>query len=441
QRSPIARFLAFYFYREAILLWGMMGWLAWLSLVYWAALYSLVVAGLKRLRLVCGVMMFFVITGFFFFFLWYSGGIGKALPATIAAQEGVSQVLDYREISQAIRFDESRESPFLTPLDETVSPDAWVMVQRRPRDVWYEPQMQTVFAAYGSSFHDFSQVVYPVIVSKNLVSGHIQYRLSNANLFHLWGRGDWLLAAPWNTRSIYALNKGDLSVANTIPVQGVDELPDGLWAPLAVMRDVLGHRVYVFNHFYTIVQAYDLYENRLVAQTQIDSDKPLVQGGAIWYPVQCPSTRKIYLIMLPTRESLLELDPETLGVTRSLDIGSLAQSSMVMDYSNRFLYAQFALSKTIVRVNMDTWSVDRRYKGEAFARKIALDKERNALYVLGYGSGRLFALDLDTGQRLWTLKVGGRPNGLDLKEDFLWVNSMSGVFRVDLQEVWKDKQS
>jgi hypothetical protein len=437
QRMPFMRLAGPGFYIGAITLWGLMGWLAWAALAYWLVLYTIVVIVFKRFRLVFGVMLFFVFTAGFFVFLWLWGGLGRALPAEITAQAGVSQVLDYREISGALREDRGRNIPFLDMDTPMMFPDAWIVVLRKPRDIWFEPEARTIYCAYGTSYHDPRKAAYPMLVSKNLDTGRIRYLLSNVPLYFMWGRGEWLLLSPWIDPYVYAVSKDDLSLKWAIPSMPEEGLHGAMWAPLSTMADVDGEHIHVFQHFFTLVQSYDIETGQLTARNRVAQDNPFAQGGGLLSPVQSPRTRNIYLSVLGARDTLLELDPDTLAVKRRLNVGSIGQMALVLDSQGRHIYGQSFTGDTIVRVNINDWKVERRYKGEALSRRLALDEKRNALYVLSFGRGRLFAVDLETGKRKWSLKVGGMPAGLDFKDDALWVNSMSGAFRVELEKVWE----
>ena len=89
---------------------------------------------------------------------------------------------------------------------------------------------------------------------------------------------------------------------------------------------------------------------------------------------------------------------------------------------------------------METFEIKRTFKGEGHARRIKLDKKRNCLYVLGYFSGTVFPIDLNTGKRPWTIHVGGLPHGMDLNENTLWVNSMSGILKLELNQIWGENR-
>jgi hypothetical protein len=424
-----------YFFSMALLLWRFTGWLALIALAYWVTLYGLVVVRLKRFRLALGVMAFFPLTLLFFFFQWHWGGTGKASSAQISFQLGVSQVMDYREISAALRHDRTEKLPFLAADESGVLMETVLAVLREPRGIHYEPTTKTLYTAYGSTYLGYDTVTYPVVVSKNFSTGQIIYRLSSNLLFDFSVSGPDIVAAPFIDSHIYLLSKNDLSITSAIPVQGFDGLSRYLWNPISVFWEHSKSRFFVLTHLYPRIQAYDSASGKIVAQNVFDKGR-LGPGKALWAPVQCPQTKTIYALLWPDRQSLLELDADTLQIKRTLNVECLASSAMALDPGNRQLFIQHATSNTLVRVDLETWSIDRRYKGLVHARDMVLDSKRNALYLLGYGQGTLLALDLETGKRVWKLKVGARPNGLDLKDDALWVNSRTGAFQVDLPTVW-----
>ncbi|MFH1415678.1 MAG: hypothetical protein ABIH89_06305, partial [Elusimicrobiota bacterium] len=59
-----------------------------------------------------------------------------------------------------------------------------------------------------------------------------------------------------------------------------------------------------------------------------------------------------------------------------------------------------------------------------------------ALYLLSYLYGSMFAVDIKTGEKMWSVKVGAKPFGLVLRNDKAYVNSRAGIIAVDLSSVW-----
>jgi len=136
-------------------------------------------------------------------------------------------------------------------------------------------------------------------------------------------------------------------------------------------------------------------------------------------------------------ETLYEADPDTLTILRHRDFFDVVGTALEIDDERGILYYQNGCFDKIYEISLDTYEVKRTLKGEGHARRIRLDKKRNCLYVLGYFSGTVFAVDLNTGRRVWTIKVGGLPHGMDLSEDILWINSMAGILRLNLKTIWE----
>ncbi len=126
---------------------------------------------------------------------------------------------------------------------------------------------------------------------------------------------------------------------------------------------------------------------------------------------------------------------DALTVQRSVDLGDVVGTALAVDDGAGVIYYQSGVRDALFRLNLATLEVEAEWESEIHARRLHVDRERGALYVLGFFSGTVFALDLATGARRWTVAVGPRPHGLAATEGALFVNSMVGVVRVDLAVV------
>jgi hypothetical protein len=115
----------------------------------------------------------------------------------------------------------------------------------------------------------------------------------------------------------------------------------------------------------------------------------------------------------------------------------VVSTALVLDDDRDLLYYQNGCFRQLYQIDTKTFEVRRTFSGEGHARCLRLDPRRNCIYVLGYFSGTVFPVDLDTGKRPWTVRVGGLPHGMDLQQDTLWVNSMFGVLQLDLETIWR----
>jgi hypothetical protein len=204
---------------------------------------------------------------------------------------------------------------------------------------------------------------------------------------------------------------------------------------MGILRSLDGSSLYVGHEQEAALVAYDLPSGALRGLTKLPELGLTRWGGPVYHILQHPRTRRLYFISGPGK-NLFEADPDSLAILRSLALGDVVGTALDLDADAGKLYYQSGFHDTIHRVDLATFRPDRVYDGEIHARRIRLDRARNALYVLGHFSGTLFALDLGTGRRVFTVRVGGRPHGLALAGDALFTNSFAGVYRLDLARLW-----
>ncbi|MDP6946749.1 MAG: hypothetical protein QF464_21545, partial [Myxococcota bacterium] len=158
-------------------------------------------------------------------------------------------------------------------------------------------------------------------------------------------------------------------------------------------------------------------------------------GGGIHRMRQSPKTGLVYGVTGPG-VNLFELDPVVGKLTRTKALGDIVGTGLAADFAAGRLYYQSGFSDDLYEIDLATFEVLRTLEGEVHGRRLALDRRRRVLYVAGYFSGSLAALDLDSGERVWSLPIGPRPQGMDLVDDALWVNTQDGLFEVTLPTAW-----
>ncbi len=199
---------------------------------------------------------------------------------------------------------------------------------------------------------------------------------------------------------------------------------------MSVIRD--GNYLYIGNDVEQAVVAYNLETGQPDAVLNLHAQGLVRFGGPVWNLVQAQKTHRLYFTSGPG-ENLYEVTVPSLEILQHRRFRDITGTALILDEERGVLYYQNGgLSDALYEVDLATFEVLRTFTGEGHARQILLDRERNCLYVLGYFSGRAFALDLETGRRVWTVKVGGSPHGMALDGDVLWVNSMAGVLKLDL---------
>jgi outer membrane protein assembly factor BamB len=201
-----------------------------------------------------------------------------------------------------------------------------------------------------------------------------------------------------------------------------------------IFHDADRDNIYITNEMSPMLLKYD-YTNG----TLIDHMRPegVTYGGTIWLLQASAKTGKLYYVGVSSDYDLLEIDPETLEIERTLDLGTFGGSALKIDEEAGLIYFQHGERDTLYEIDIHSFKVKRTLKGDTYARRLHIDKKRNALYILSFLHGKLIAIDLKSGKRVWTLKVGGKPNGMASHEDILYVNSRAGIVRIDLAAVWK----
>ena len=424
------------FFLFSILLWRSMYWEGILAVFLWILLYYLVTIRWNRFRILTSVLPYFVFTGAFCVQLWLVGGIGAATGDEVEKQAGVHKVFDIRKLERIITSDSLARYKVLRPREMNFITNEPIKAINQVREIFYKPDENALFLFYGATY--LRQIVYPGVVRLDLSTGETKYRLTDSNIRQVTIMDDGVFLAQWHDPNIYELSTKDLSVKRAIPYQ--ISVPMDIWEVMAVMKDLDKPRIYISTTLYPVLISYDMESEKLLNIIDISAMGLVIEGGAMGDLMQSRKTRKLYMGLGPGASGLLEVDPDTLRLLRWMpSFDYLGPWGYVMDDDAQLIYLQCMYKNDLYKVDIKDFKITRKYKGEAAARCLTCDKSRNVVYVLGYFSGKLFPIDLETGKRLWEIKVGGRPHGMDLKGDTLWVHSMAGAFKLDLNTIWRDK--
>jgi hypothetical protein len=401
-------YIAFYLIFRLQFIFALAAFAIWLLLY----LFITVRTGVGRLT-ICLVLPALVTFGLFYQFNNYGGIGGLYGDEAILAQLGVSRIFEVDELN----------------LDAPVSSD--------PRDIFVDEQNNILYATFGASFHDW-QDGYASLIRYDIKSTETHYYRSS-NIRKISVHGNMILAAPalGMHRHLYLLAATDLTVQQSIPHQ--KDISITWWEPLDVHIDLSENKFYIFNNVSPFIFAYDLATGRLEKTLDLQAEGLVGIGGNAENVRQSKTTRTLYLSSGPG-ENLLAIDPDSLKVLKKTYFpGCIMGSALELSESNSTLYVQCGAVDDLYEIDIETFAVKRKFEGEFHSKIILLDQKRNCLYVLGFASGTLFPIDLSTGKRAWTLKVGGKPNGMFLdSDDRIWINSLSGILLINLQSVWKD---
>ncbi|MBI9077556.1 MAG: hypothetical protein JEZ02_19280 [Desulfatibacillum sp.] len=428
-----------FFLINNLLMWRSVMGYGWLALAYWLLMYYVLAVQAGRFRLIAAIFLPMAITVVIFAVQWKVGGAGAASDRVILSQPGVTKALDFGEVNQALVRDYPDNLSYLVPKGSGYKTRGKVKASNKVREVFYDENLNALFAFFGGTYYVYGSTTIPAIVKKDLATGKITYLLTEHNVRRVEKTQNSLFVAPWHDNHIYEISKQDLSIIRAIPVGNY--VRPMLWEPMALTLDVNGGNLYVTTSMFPHVVSVDLQTNRQVGAVPLYTEGLIGEGGWAWCVSQSPKTRRLYMVVgsVKNRE-IVEVDPDALQVVRTLSWDVNSMTAMIMDPEDDALYCQSSLWDELTKVRLDTFEIERTYKGERHARCLTMDPKRNVIYELGYCSGKVFPIDLETGERPWEIRVGGRPHGMHLdSRDRLWINSMSGVFCMDLPTIWKDK--
>lgn len=411
QNAQWLKWFAPQFYLQFYLVFRAERWFTLIALVLWIGAYYLLTIRWGKLRIFTGVILPSMLAVLLFVHLYYLGGVGRLDEDRITQQPGVELWLDLKSLNSD--------------------------VVAHPRGICFDAVENALFIMFGCTYCD-DNVYYPTVVRQDLATGDVRY-FTSSNIRQVECGlasetcSDTLFVAPWYQNVIYELSKQDLSIVKQYPNNVQDQLE--YWEPMGILKH--GTRLYIGNDVEQALLSYNLETQTVDTILNLVKQGYVQFGGPVWNLVQSQKTGMLYFTSGPG-ENLYEVDPNSLKIMKHRRFWDITGTALIVDDDRGVLYYQNGgLSNRIYEIDIETFEVIRRFRGEGHARRLFLDTKRNSLYVLGYFSGSVFAIDLESGQRIWTVKVGGLPHGMALNQDTLWVNSMEGVFEVDLPTQWE----
>ncbi len=400
----------------------------------WLATYHLVVVRRRRARILVALVMPVALTFALMALILRMGGPGGLVDEAERTAAGARLAYDIRSLTP--RLDPAHPDR-IRSMANIVDGDFGPVrehseVCTNPRSVCAAPDGSAVHAFFGCTW-GASGMFFPAVVRLEPATGRVD-ALAGHNVRQVSCGAERFAVAPWDTEGIYEIGSDDLSLHRMIPHQTTDLL--AFWEPLDVLIDRDRSRAIVANNGETAVLIYELQSGKLQRVVNL-AKMGLVRagGGGVHRMRQSPKTGLVYGVTGPG-VNLFELDPAAGELTRTLDVGDVVGTGLAADFEAGRLYYQSGFTGDLHEVDLATFQVIRTLDGEVHARRLALDQRRRVLYVAGYFSGLLVALDLDTGERLWEFGIGPRPQGMDLVDDALWVNTQDGLFEVSLQTTW-----
>ncbi len=388
-----------------LVLWGMAPFTA-LAVAIWAAIYVrwTVIKGGHRMTTALGVPV--GLGGLIFAHLYMQGGLG-GLRST-DGQIGVSRAFSVLSL-------EGRDT-----------------VRNHPRGVCVDAKAEFALVSFGCTFCP-SAVRYPSLVRVELSSGRATDTFFTGPIREFdCTDGPTQLIAPWQDSKVFLLDRDTLQMTHTFVPAFAAAME--IWEPMASVHDEVNHRLFIVNDVEPAISVLDADDGHWLGAHNLYREGLTGYGLAAQALVQ-PTPGGTIFFTAGDGENLFAMDPKSLSL-RHVPLDDAVGTALAVDTAGDRLWYQPSLRDAIQQIRISDLSVTGSLRGERFSRGLAFDSARGVLYVLGYFSGQFFAVDVATGQRRWQVNVGGRPNSLVVRDDVAWINSMSGLVRVDLSAVW-----
>lgn len=408
KEAVVIKFFITEFYYPTLLLFKAMTWLTLAAFCVWLGLYYVIAVKFGMLRIFVSMVLPILFTLGLVFHLYRYGGIGGLRSWKVCRQKGVEVSFRFKKMGH-------------------------FKIPPHPRGIFYDSTRNALFVVMGATY-GYSDG-YPTVIRRDLTSGETQAFVSrNVRRIGFDQKTRLLYVAPWYQDYYYRISMDDMKsvIKQHNQISGILQT----WEPMDVMIDVSKPRIYIGNDGEQALVSYHSETGKLEKVLHLLKEKHLGLGGPVWHLRQSEKTHRIYFITGPGHH-LFEVDPDSLTVLRKKKFHDVIGTALEIDDDNQLLYYQKGGFNHIYEIDIASFDVRRTFRGETHARRLCLDRKRNALYVLGYLSGTLFSIDLQTGRRQWRICVGGLPHGMALHGDTLWINSILGVLNVNLDRIWR----
>lgn len=403
----------------------------------WLVTYHLVVVRARRARIVVSLVMPIGLTFVLMALILKMGGPGGLVDDAQREAAGARLAFDVRTLTPRLdpTHPEAVRSMAVMKGGDFGTVREHGVVCTNPRSVCVSPDGSVAHVFFGCTW-GLEKMFFPSVIRVDLRGGGVD-ALSGHNIRQVACPGDHetLAVAPWDGPGVYELSASDLSLKQTISRQTDEALT--FWEPLDVVLDRARNKVYVANNGETAVLIYDQVSGELEHIVNLAGMGYVRTGGGGVHRMRLsPKTGLLYGVTGPG-VNLFEIDPMRGTLLRTADFGDIVGTGFAADFERGRLYYQSGFSSDLHEVDLETFKVLRTFEGEVHGRRLVLDARRRVLYVAGYFSGLVVAIDLESGERLWELAIGPRPQGADLTDDALWINTQDGLFEIDLKHTWR----
>ncbi|MFH1415415.1 MAG: hypothetical protein ABIH89_04965 [Elusimicrobiota bacterium] len=403
-----------FFIPNLLLVFTAESYLAWLAFIIWIISYSFLTVKKRILRIFSSLIMPGVLCYMLFYHFYFTGGLGKASPEEISSQNGVKIFYSADEFPKKDYFHYLK----------------WTEEYRLyPRDIYIDPKENALYANYAKTFGKDINEKSPNILRIDIDTKQTEYS-TGYYIRAMTAEGEHILAVPWYEEKVYELDKRDLSVIRTFPA-GIDVKH---WETSDIRHDIERKRIFICTDIFAGLYSYDYETGNMLGYMIPPDARP---GTLLWNICISDRSGMLYVTGTNLSDDIYEVDPENMKVIRTLDLDIYGASALEIDEDEGVLYCQAGGTDSLYLVGLDDLKIRRVLKGEPYVQKIRIDRERKAIYMLSFLYGRLIAVNIESGERLWSVKVGGKPAGLAVYGDDMYINSMAGIVKIELDQVWK----
>lgn len=299
------------------------------------------------------------------------------------------------------------------------------------RDIFVTDDESTVIASYGVTFQFFRPGedlnLARIDLSKRLVQTHFGRVIRTFRSTC----SDRLYAAPWNGSTVLEIDPANFHIEEIMlpgHMQGhrVEEIH-------GVVHDCERGHVIVANSRNPAVFIWNT-STRTVEKTLVTSDLKGVRVGDHVIPVAIhPTSRAVYLGTSGTK-NIIELSPETMEPVRWGETPDMP-FDMTISPDGKFLYMTSFVSGRAWKIDNATLKVVLTFDVPIHSRRVAPSHDGKLVFILSYLTGELLSYDADTGRMLRRLRIGPKPEGLFVSNNYVWVSAATGIFRVPLEKM------
>ncbi|MFH1538044.1 MAG: hypothetical protein ABIH66_03740 [bacterium] len=213
----------------------------------------------------------------------------------------------------------------------------------------------------------------------------------------------------------------------------------------AVEFSVTGGKLYLVSSDYPALSRYDLRTLRKEAHMNFHAMGLTRFRGGAWTGVPGMGGRKIFVEMgavdLLNTFLLLRIDITKFALDKKMKLPEGGLGLAEIPGRNKLLAASF-FTGNIYQIDERKMRVDRVIGGPLTCRKMAFDMKSGLLFALGFTRGRLHVIDLNTGDTVRKLNVGGKGLGLHYRErdDELYLGTSAGIMKIKVSKLFESSK-